>query len=117
VHCDVGGGYAETDLSDLALAWMIDEATSIPNGLIVDPTLKPSLKPGFDGLQHNERTGTGMVWVEGTREGVLEGKGPDVLYEKHVGQRFNLATARCLPKDGPYRPRALRAHPVYKGRY
>ena len=38
-HSDVGGSYAETEsrLSDIALAWMIEEATAIPNGLKVGP--------------------------------------------------------------------------------
>jgi uncharacterized protein (DUF2235 family) len=40
VHSDIGGGYKETGLSDLSMAWMIEEATKIPNGLIVDPALK-----------------------------------------------------------------------------
>lgn len=28
VHCDVGGGYADAGLSDIALEWMVDRATS-----------------------------------------------------------------------------------------
>src|SRR3954468_18622982 len=112
VHSDIGGGYKETGLSDLSMAWMLEEATKIPNGLIVDPALK--LQPAFDGLQHNERTGLGLTWIEGTRENSFDGKGPLALHETFVRQRFGLATARCLPKDAPYRPRPLRAHPDYK---
>src|SRR3954451_20094304 len=112
VHSDIGGGYKETGLSDLSMAWMLEEATKIPNGLIVDPALK--LQPAFDGLQHNERTGLGLTWIEGTRESSFDGKGPLALHETFVRQRFGLATARCLPKDAPYRPRPLRAHPDYK---
>lgn len=116
VHCDVGGGYKETGLSDLAMDWMIKEATAIPHPLIIDGT-KLSLQPAFDDLQHNERTGLGVTWVEGTREACFNGTGPETLYEKFVGQRFDLSVARCLPKDGPYRPRSLRTHRDYKGRY
>jgi uncharacterized protein (DUF2235 family) len=112
VHSDIGGGYKETGLSDLSMAWMLEEATKIPNGLIVDPALK--LQPAFDGLQHNERTGLGLTWIEGTRESSFDGRGPLALHETFVRQRFGLATARCLPKDAPYRPRPLRAHPDYK---
>lgn len=38
-HSDVGGSYAEAEsrLSDIALVWMIEEATAIPNGLKVGP--------------------------------------------------------------------------------
>jgi hypothetical protein len=31
VHCDVGGGYAETGLSDITLGWMLNKA--IQNGI------------------------------------------------------------------------------------
>ncbi|OQS13195.1 hypothetical protein B0T36_20430 [Nocardia donostiensis] len=34
VHSDIGGGYAECGLSDIALRWMIDEAESV--GLVFD---------------------------------------------------------------------------------
>jgi uncharacterized protein (DUF2235 family) len=114
VHSDIGGGYKETGLSDLSLAWMIDEATKIPNGLIVDRAKLTPFEPAFDGLQHNERTGWGMTWVEGTREKFFDGKGPLSLHERFVRQRFDLTTAKSLPKDGPYRPRPLRVHPEYK---
>jgi len=35
VHCDVGGGYADTSLSDITLSWMAGHATSL--GLQLDP--------------------------------------------------------------------------------
>jgi hypothetical protein len=95
---------------------MIKEATAIPDPLIVDMT-KLTLVPSFEGLQHDERTGLGQTWKLGTREGALEGKGPDVLYEEHVGDRFRLANARCITGDAPYRPKALCKHQDYKGLY
>jgi uncharacterized protein (DUF2235 family) len=116
VHSDVGGGYSETGLSDLALAWMIEEATSIPNPVIVD-SAKLKLAPSFEGLQHDQRTGLGQAWKQGTREGVLAGKGPDVLYEKHIGDRFRLEKARCVTGDAPYRPMALMKHKDYVSFY
>ena len=112
VHSDVGGGYRESELSDLALDWMIREATSIPEPLIVDMT-KLALKPSYQGLQHDERTGMGVIRREGTREGYR----PDVLAEPHVGNRFKLGLARCVTGDAPYRPQALRAHPDYRHLY
>jgi uncharacterized protein (DUF2235 family) len=116
VHSDVGGGYRETGLSDLALEWMIREATALPDPLIVDMT-KLKLVPSFEGLQHDERTGLGQAWTLGTREGASEGQGPDVLYEKHVGDRFRLANAKCITGDAPYRPKALCKHKDYKDFY
>jgi uncharacterized protein (DUF2235 family) len=35
VHCDVGGGYNETGLSDIALAWMMTKAAG--QGVVFDP--------------------------------------------------------------------------------
>jgi len=43
VHSDVGGGYAETGLSDLALAWLWDRAQRA--GLGLDPALRPTGDP------------------------------------------------------------------------
>jgi hypothetical protein len=34
VHCDVGGGYADTSLSDITLSWMLGNATAL--GLQLD---------------------------------------------------------------------------------
>ena len=112
VHSDIGGGYAETGLSDLALEWMINEATAVEHPLIVDMT-KLDLKPSHEGLQHDERTGWGRAWTEGTREGARNGKGPDILHEDFVRNRFGLAKARCITGDRPYRPKALAKHPNY----
>jgi hypothetical protein len=71
------------------------------------------LKPSHEGIQHDERTGWGRAWTEGTREGVRDGKGPDVLHEAFVGNRFALAKARCVTGDRPYRPKALAKHRDY----
>jgi hypothetical protein len=112
VHSDVGGGYRETGLSDLALEWMIKEAMAVEHPLIVGMT-KLILKPSYEGIQRDERTGWGRAWTEGTREGVRDGKGPDILYEEFVRNRFGLAKARCVTGDRPYRPKALAKHRDY----
>jgi uncharacterized protein (DUF2235 family) len=116
VHSDVGGGYRETGLSDLALEWMVQEATAVEHPLMVDRT-KLKLKPSYDGIQHDERTGWGRSWVEGTREGVRNGQGPDILHEDFVRQRFGLPKARCVTGDRPYRPKALAKHRDYLSFY
>jgi uncharacterized protein (DUF2235 family) len=36
VHSDIGGGYRDTALSDLALEWMVHEATALEHPLIVE---------------------------------------------------------------------------------
>jgi hypothetical protein len=116
VHSDIGGGYPETGLSDLALDWMIKEAMAVEHPLIVDMT-RLKLKQSYEGIQHDERTGWGRVWTEGTREGVRDGKGPDTLHEDFVRNRFNLAKARCVTGDRPYRPKALAKHRDYSSFY
>jgi uncharacterized protein (DUF2235 family) len=108
VHEDVGGGFPETELSDLALEWMIKEATAVGHPLIVDMT-RLKLRPSHEGIQHDHRTGWGRLWIEGTRESVRGGKGPDILHES-VRKRFGLAKARCVTGDRPYRPKALAKH-------
>ncbi|MEJ2801588.1 DUF2235 domain-containing protein [Comamonadaceae bacterium PP-2] len=54
-HSDIGGSYAEDEsrLSDISLQWMLDEATTLPFPLIVDPT-RLNLFPDPQGMQHSE---------------------------------------------------------------
>jgi hypothetical protein len=75
------------------------------------------LKPSHEGMQHDERTGLARVWTESTRESVRDGKGPDILHEKFVYNRFGLAKARCVTGDRPYRPKALAKHKDYLSFY
>jgi uncharacterized protein (DUF2235 family) len=112
VHADVGGGYAEYELSDLALDWMVKEACALKDPLIVD-LQKLELKPAFDGPQHDERAGWGWLWVEGTREGFT----PANLNADSVDKRFRLKEVLCRSRRAPYRPRALRTNPAYGSFY
>ena len=57
VHTDVGGGYEEEDLSNIALQWMIQEAID-KNLLIYDTKALESFMastPDINGLMHNEQ--------------------------------------------------------------
>jgi uncharacterized protein (DUF2235 family) len=72
-HSDIGGSYPETEsrLSDNALSWMVEQATTIPDGLKLGPvsvngTRLPgtgqagtelNLYPRADGVQHCELAG------------------------------------------------------------
>jgi hypothetical protein len=56
-HSDVGGGYVECGLSDGALQWMIDEATTL--GLRTASALASQLAPDARGVLHDSTTG---VW-------------------------------------------------------
>jgi uncharacterized protein (DUF2235 family) len=55
VHGDVGGGYAQAGLSDIALAWMLDEASAC--GLRLRPNTRAQLRPDPQGVQHDSRQG------------------------------------------------------------
>jgi hypothetical protein len=69
-HSDIGGSYPEPEsrLSDIALRWMCEQATSVPDGLKTGPIFVDGLKmpntgdagpalnifPAADGVQHCE---------------------------------------------------------------
>jgi uncharacterized protein (DUF2235 family) len=110
VHSDIGGGYAERQLSDLALSWMVQEAMAV--GLLADLD-QLALTPSFDGMQHDERTGLGWFWAEATRERFS----PAALREEEVGNRFRAKDVPILDRRAPYRPTALRKNPTYRALY
>lgn len=49
VHCDVGGGYPATSLSDVALLWMVEKATGCGLALTPDAFAGASMSAGGDG--------------------------------------------------------------------
>ena len=55
VHSDVGGGYVECALSDIALQWMIEEASQA--GLAFNPVFTKQIRPDFQGLLHDSLKG------------------------------------------------------------
>lgn len=141
-HSDIGGSYAETEsrLSDIALVWMIQEATAIPHGLKIGPVFANGVKiegsgdtgaplrvfPAADGVQHCE--------VAGMRD-TLEARLPATLrrfsgsmgwkvgvrpinakafVHPTVKARFELSEVGQCAGFGPYRPEALRGHEAFK---
>lgn len=57
VHSDVGGGYAETALSDVALQWMLTEAKSAGLALDTEVLAQRSLAPNPTGKLHDSKKG------------------------------------------------------------
>jgi uncharacterized protein (DUF2235 family) len=55
VHCDVGGGYSRTGLSDAALLWMIEEAEACR--LAFRPNVKVKIAPDPQEALHDSDTG------------------------------------------------------------
>lgn len=65
VHSDVGGWYAETGLSDIALTWMLESAEQ--KGLLLKRGWAEKLKPDPAGPIHESRTGFWRIWPESVR--------------------------------------------------
>jgi uncharacterized protein (DUF2235 family) len=49
VHCNVGGGYPEAGLSDIALIWMIARTQALTGLSFDEAAIKRALKPNIDG--------------------------------------------------------------------
>lgn len=59
-HSDVGGGYRERGLSDIAAGWMMDRAMAA--GLYLVPDWWEGLDPNALGVHHDELAGNGGLW-------------------------------------------------------
>lgn len=107
VHADIGGGYPETEsrLSDLALQWMVEEACSIPDGLVVDPGVLHTY-PSAAGMQHDET----QSWAFRFAGKLVREIKPDAPLHESVVRRFSEASVLQLYDRKPYRPENLRDH-------
>ena len=61
VHCDVGGGYEESGLADIALLWMVDQAEAAGLGFDRD-YLADIAEPDVLGKLHRSRRG--LYWAK-----------------------------------------------------
>jgi uncharacterized protein (DUF2235 family) len=140
-HSDIGGSYSEVEarLSDIALAWMIEQATIIPNGLKIGPVWVNGTKmpdtgesgeplhifPAADGVQHCEIAATRDTIDRRTPKCLkrftrrwnwdeqVRDIDPDAPVHPTVRDRFALAgVVQCagVGVPGPYRPKALERH-------
>lgn len=131
-HSDVGGSYPDTEsrLSDIALSWMVEEAASLPEPILVDHSLL-RLYPDSAGAQHDERKAffsACPAWLVrvacrfisprefGWREGYRRVP-DDALLHPTVLERFKRHAVQVHGDMVPYRPRALRRHPDVRGYY
>ncbi|MBB3148576.1 uncharacterized protein (DUF2235 family) [Phyllobacterium trifolii] len=141
-HSDIGGSYPEVEsrLSDIALVWMIEEATAVPNGLEVGPittngqpmprTLDAGsalhLFPASNGVQHCEVAGMRDLletrvpkwlrsWTAGlgwkVKPRMIK---PEAILHPTVLERFAMGEVQQCAGYGPYRPEALRRHEQVK---
>jgi uncharacterized protein (DUF2235 family) len=147
-HSDVGGSYPEPEsrLSDVALAWMAEEAVKVPNGLKTGPIFVDGKKiqntgdageclhiyPSAGGVQHCEVAGMRDTldgyaakapnWLKGliARTGwevKVRNINPEAPVHRTVEQRFTLPSVIQCAGTGPYRPIALKDHIKFKAMY
>ena len=106
VHSDVGGSYLENEsrLSDVALDWMVDRATVIPDPIIIERNWL-NLFPSPRGMQHDECKSSRMRWKHGSR------KIPnDAPLHSSVIERFKLDGVLHHDDLKAYRPEGLKTH-------
>lgn len=122
-HSDIGGSYPEVEsrLSDNALRWMVDEASSLPHPLQLDMR-RLHLFPAADGLQHDEvasmtdsirrRTPFFLRWLTGgmTWKQAIRDPMENSPVHPSVVERFAMEQVEHLGGRGPYRPEALKKH-------
>jgi uncharacterized protein (DUF2235 family) len=103
-HSDVGGSYPENEarLSDIALAWMVNEARRCPHPILVDERYL-QLYPSCAGMQHDERKSSSVPWKLGLRQ-VPEG----AFLHPSVFDRLALQEVQMYDAMGRYDPEPLR---------
>ena len=99
MHSDVGGGYAEQKLSNVALQWMIDRAKG--NGLFSYPNALPEISQDPNGFMHNSRKAfPATLYRQKTRAWDSAALGKPVVHQSVFDRTLN--TDNQL--DPPYRP-------------
>lgn len=123
-HSDIGGSYPEEEsrLSDIALGWMLDEATSLPAPILVDRS-KLRLFPSPAGLQHCQicamrdayPSWVPQAWRRVWPVQIREIHAEAVLHPS-VDERFQLPSVLFYGVPERYRPENLQRH-VRLGRH
>lgn len=104
-HADVGGGYRESGLADIALHWMIGEAAGA--GLAFDPAMVARVDATqFDAPLHDSATG-GFSWLAAMPRAT-----PDL--NRAIGLHPAVGLRRRVPPvtQAPYRPAGTLGEPV-----
>lgn len=96
VHADVGGGYRETGLSDIALQWMIDEATQC--GLAFAPGMLAQIRPDHRDVLHDSCCGAFALLPTQPRSAPQLAAGADI-HPLAIQRQTDPPIHQC-----PYRP-------------
>ena len=86
VHTDVGGGYAEQQLSDISFEWMLGKAQ--PNGLRIFAKHNVEINPDVDGTMHDPFDGA-MPWRRLERSWDSEAYGKPKVHKSIVDRSLN----------------------------
>jgi hypothetical protein len=141
-HSDVGGSYAEVEsrLSDIALAWLLEEAINVPDGLRVGPVYVHGVKmrgtgdagpvlylyPAINGVQHSEIAATRdtldglrprlLAWLMRKQNYAIKIRDlpADATVHASVQQRCELAAVQQSDGYRTYRADALRKVDAFK---
>jgi uncharacterized protein (DUF2235 family) len=98
-HSNVGGGYVDSGLSDIALQWLIRKASD--TGLCFDSTALGSLQPNYKGELRNSYTAKYMFWPRIWRKvNTADANGYQTI-DDSVMERYKA--------DKRYRPRNIRS--------
>jgi uncharacterized protein (DUF2235 family) len=116
-HSDVGGGYAETGLSDIALNWMIEKAGSADLHFDKKVMEARKTKPDARGELHNSKTGWYRVTPGNDRHIGLPVQHKGGTDEKKAEQRgmdptqkLHASVLERWEADKSYRPKSLREY-------
>ena len=106
-HADIGGGYPENKLrlSDITMRWMLEEAQSLPNGLLTDSSVLRT-NPSCKGMQHDEtKTGVFSHAAKLNRPIIV-----NATLHPSVEERFKEVAVLQYDLMLPYHPEELRTH-------
>lgn len=99
MHSDVGGGYPEQELSDIALEWLVQKA--VEHGLRLYPKQTAEINANANGRMHDSRgTRLGRLYRRKVRGWDPQIRGKPVVHESVLKRRLN----RDNEKDPPYAP-------------
>lgn len=88
VHSNVGGGYPDTGLSDIALKWLMEKSQK--TGLSIDEKEAAKIKANANGMLYNSYTAPYWFWFPKYRKIALEDKTLCTSIDDTVKERYKL---------------------------
>lgn len=102
VHSNVGGGYEDTGLSDVALNWLIEKAHA--SGLCYHDDVISQIKPDHKGEIRNSYTPMYWFWPPAQRSISLNDKNSNQSIDDSVFSRWNDDNSYRPPNLMPFQP-------------